>query len=471
MGYKSDRKGNKGGKNGKHGMGGKNRGRDTENGDDCGRPPWEVDDAEESTYRSKGKGRNEAGGDKHDGNYEDWDCYQTDTTKAVRSDDRGVGKRGCNKIVGWGCHKRGEKSQNDDMENEAESRDIVAGMPVAGKPLNSSATAFQPSGMFSIFGMQSIWGAQPAASPPLWVEYTSDEGAKYYYNSKSGLTQWDQPPELSSPKPPPEKEKPEPALAPEGKGKESIERGRGNREQGKDDAKKGKGRGVDRERGARRGGDGDNALLGDRDRGGRRGGESEEGARNNAPRSGRNKKRAGASGGDPAGKGKGAGKDVSEFGPPGCNLFVFHLPDDWTDNELHEHFSPHGTVVSAKVMKELGTGRSRGFGFVSYDDRVSAATAIKKMQGLKILGKRLKVEFKKGEGDDAMDNMDDIDGAFGDDDASRGNSHDDERLLGYLRAISAKNVVQTLKASEIEASSEAVEPSGEADVLRDEDAD
>merc|ERR1712087_773498 len=100
-------------------------------------------------------------------------------------------------------------------------------------------------------------------------------------------------------------------------------------------------------------------------------------------RGGKGKKKDGGKGG-----GKGDGKDAADFGPPGCNLFVFHLPDDWTDDDLHEYFCPHGNIVSAKVMKEIGTGRSRGFGFVSYEDRISAATAIKK---------RLKVEFKKGE--------------------------------------------------------------------------
>ena len=38
----------------------------------------------------------------------------------------------------------------------------------------------------------------------------------------------------------------------------------------------------------------------------------------------------------------------------GCNLFVFHLPDDWTDDDLFQYFGPHGSVISAKVMKEQG---------------------------------------------------------------------------------------------------------------------
>merc|ERR1711879_888833 len=121
------------------------------------------------------------------------------------------------------------------------------------------------------------------------------------------------------------------------------------------------------------------------------------------------------------------GKDGGDFGPPGCNLFVFHLPDDWTDDDLLEYFAPHGPVISAKVMKEVGTGRSRGFGFVSYEDRVGASTAIKKMQGYKILGKRLKVEFKKGErdGGDKGDGKD----MLPEDDGESKNYPDDERLI------------------------------------------
>ena len=98
-------------------------------------------------------------------------------------------------------------------------------------------------------------------------------------------------------------------------------------------------------------------------------------------------------------------KEGNEYGPSGCNLFVFHLPDDWLNEDLKENFSPHGPIVSAMVMKEIGTGRSRGFGFVSYVDKISATTAIREMRGYKVLGKRLKVEFKKGKGGDLPTNL------------------------------------------------------------------
>jgi RNA recognition motif-containing protein len=46
-------------------------------------------------------------------------------------------------------------------------------------------------------------------------------------------------------------------------------------------------------------------------------------------------------------------------------------------------------------MTDRDTGRSRGFGFVSYDNPQSAQTALRSMNGFSVLGKRLKVQFKK----------------------------------------------------------------------------
>jgi len=254
----------------------------------------------------------------------------------------------------------------------------------------------------------------PAPPPKIWTEYAAPDATPYYYNCRTGLTQWDRPKELD---PPP----PEPAPAKSANDSDTG-KGRGRTDGASyDDSSRSGGRGRsdnrrpddDRQKGAgRRGG------RGNRDGGGGRGGGDKGGTK----------------------------QDPSDFGPPGCNLFVFHLPDDWTDDDLHEYFAPHGNVVSAKVMKELGTGRSRGFGFVSYEERVGAATAVKKMQGYKILGKRLKVEFKKGEGESSLE--DGILPADEDGGSTKKSYPDDERLIGYLRAISAKNVVQSLKENE-----------------------
>ena len=85
-------------------------------------------------------------------------------------------------------------------------------------------------------------------------------------------------------------------------------------------------------------------------------------------------------------------------GPPGSNLFVFHVPTEWSDHELHMQFAPYGNLLSARVAREKETNRPKGFGFVSYDNAASASAAVNALNGFMVSnGKRLKVSIKKGE--------------------------------------------------------------------------
>jgi CUG-BP- and ETR3-like factor len=85
-------------------------------------------------------------------------------------------------------------------------------------------------------------------------------------------------------------------------------------------------------------------------------------------------------------------------GPVGANLFIFHLPNEWSDFDLYYFFEQFklGTIVSVRIMTDKTSGRSKGYGFVSYDNAPSAEKAISKINGKQALGKRLKVELKKG---------------------------------------------------------------------------
>ena len=82
-------------------------------------------------------------------------------------------------------------------------------------------------------------------------------------------------------------------------------------------------------------------------------------------------------------------------GPDRSNLFIYHLPPEFTDADLMQTFMPFGNVISAKVFIDKPTMLSKCFGFVSYDNPCSAQTAINTMHGYSIGSKRLKVQLKR----------------------------------------------------------------------------
>ena len=89
---------------------------------------------------------------------------------------------------------------------------------------------------------------------------------------------------------------------------------------------------------------------------------------------------------------------LSKVGPVGCNVFVFHIPPDWTEFHLRQLFSAYGFLISATVVRDKGSQLSRGFGFVSFDNPFSAHSAVMHMNGFMAGNKRLKVQLKRGEG-------------------------------------------------------------------------
>lgn len=75
---------------------------------------------------------------------------------------------------------------------------------------------------------------------------------------------------------------------------------------------------------------------------------------------------------------------TSNKGPDGANLFIFHIPNHFTNLDMYQLFCPYGNLLSVRIMVEKDTGRSRGFGFVSYDSPDAAALAIKELNGFPV---------------------------------------------------------------------------------------
>jgi RNA recognition motif-containing protein len=76
-------------------------------------------------------------------------------------------------------------------------------------------------------------------------------------------------------------------------------------------------------------------------------------------------------------------------------LYVGNLPWTFNNNQLSETFKKHGNVISAKVVTDKETGKSKGFGFVEMENDSDANDAIKALNGSEINERKLVVAAAK----------------------------------------------------------------------------
>jgi nucleolin len=79
----------------------------------------------------------------------------------------------------------------------------------------------------------------------------------------------------------------------------------------------------------------------------------------------------------------------------GTRLFVGNLPQRLCFPELEDLFTPFGTILSAELMTDPTTGRSRGFGFVEMESAEAAQAAIAALHGTEMEGQTLNVHEAK----------------------------------------------------------------------------
>ncbi len=81
-------------------------------------------------------------------------------------------------------------------------------------------------------------------------------------------------------------------------------------------------------------------------------------------------------------------------------LFVGSLSWNTDDHGLREAFAVHGEVTEATVIADRDTGRSRGFGFVTFAEDEAADTAMAALNGTDLDGRTIKVDVAQAKNRD-----------------------------------------------------------------------
>jgi len=84
----------------------------------------------------------------------------------------------------------------------------------------------------------------------------------------------------------------------------------------------------------------------------------------------------------------------------GSKLFVGSLSWNTTDQTLQDFFAKIGTVISANVIFDKATNRSRGFGFVEFSSEEEAKKALDQLNGQELDGRKINVSFAQPKNND-----------------------------------------------------------------------
>jgi len=82
----------------------------------------------------------------------------------------------------------------------------------------------------------------------------------------------------------------------------------------------------------------------------------------------------------------------------GKKVFVGSLSWDTTELGLSEAFQRFGEIAETKLIMERDTGRSRGFGFITFETEEAAQQAISEMDGKELDGRTIRVDMAQDKG-------------------------------------------------------------------------
>merc|ERR1712083_697097 len=73
-------------------------------------------------------------------------------------------------------------------------------------------------------------------------------------------------------------------------------------------------------------------------------------------------------------------------------IFVGGLPYDLTEGDIICVFSQYGEIVHINLVRDLATGKSKGFAFICYEDQRSTILAVDNLNGMKLIGRFVRVD-------------------------------------------------------------------------------
>lgn len=82
-------------------------------------------------------------------------------------------------------------------------------------------------------------------------------------------------------------------------------------------------------------------------------------------------------------------------------IYIGNISYEIDTPELQEAFSRYGEIIDAVVIKDRETSKSRGFGFVTFNDSDSALSAVEEMHGSELAGRELRVKLAEAKRRDA----------------------------------------------------------------------
>ncbi|RKO84526.1 hypothetical protein BDK51DRAFT_32912, partial [Blyttiomyces helicus] len=85
-------------------------------------------------------------------------------------------------------------------------------------------------------------------------------------------------------------------------------------------------------------------------------------------------------------------------------VFVGNIPYDLTEPQLIDIFKEVGPVVSLRLVFDRDTGKPKGYGFCTFPDAETAASAVRNLNNYDVGGRQLRIDFAESDKDDMPDN-------------------------------------------------------------------